>query len=197
MVNHNSASRNGEPYDKLITKRKFLPNPVTRYCTSELKIKVMKDFMLSIGHKYWVNYVGLRYDEPHRVARLSRAKDKERWDSEAPLHTEKRTVKDVAKFWENNSFDLKLPGINGKTPLGNCDLCFLKGKNTIMNIMKNYPEKAQWWMDQEKKQLGTKSKDGFKFRSDRPDYKTMLEISKSQLDLFDFDKSDDAWFCHD
>ena len=25
-VNHNSASRNGEPYDKLITKRKFLPN---------------------------------------------------------------------------------------------------------------------------------------------------------------------------
>lgn len=197
MVNHNSASRNGEPYDKLITKRKFLPNPVTRYCTSELKIKVMKDFMLSIGHKYWVNYVGLRYDEPHRVARLSRAKDKERWDSEAPLHTEKKTVKDVAKFWENNSFDLKLPGINGKTPLGNCDLCFLKGKNTIMNIMKNYPEKAQWWMDQEKKQLGTKSKDGFKFRSDRPDYKTMLEISKSQLDLFDFDKSDDACFCHD
>ena len=45
-LNHNSASRNGEPYDKLITKRKFLPNPVTRYCTSELKIRPMKEFML-------------------------------------------------------------------------------------------------------------------------------------------------------
>ena len=89
------------------------------------------------------------------------------------------TVRDVAKFWDNCDFDLRLPGIKGKTPLGNCDLCFLKGKNTIMNIMKNYPEKAQWWMDQEKKQLGDKSKDGFVFRHDRPDYKTMLEISKS------------------
>ena len=48
MVNHNSASRNGEPYDKLITKRKFLPNPVTRYCTSELKIKVMKEWKSAI-----------------------------------------------------------------------------------------------------------------------------------------------------
>ena len=174
-----------------------MPNPVTRYCTSELKIKPMKDFMLSQGFKYWVNYVGLRYDEPHRVARLSRAKEKERWDSEAPLYIEKKTVRDVAAFWENNDFDLRLPGINGKTPLGNCDLCFLKGKNTIMNIMKNYPEKAQWWIDQEKKQLGNKSKDGFVFRHDRPDYKTMLEISESQLDLFDFDKSDDVCFCHD
>ena len=110
----------------------------------------MKDFMLSQGFKYWVNYVGLRYDEPHRVARLSRAKEKERWDSEAPLHIERKTVRDVAAFWENNDFDLRLPGINGKTPLGNCDLCFLKGKNTIMNIMKNYPEKAQWWIDQDR-----------------------------------------------
>jgi len=196
-VNHNSASRNGEPYDKLIDKRKFLPNPVTRYCTSELKIRVMKDFMMSKGHKKWFNYVGLRYDEPHRVARLNRAKQKERWDSEAPLHTAKKSVKDVASFWEKNDFDLKLPGVKGKTPLGNCDLCFLKGKNTILNILKNYPEKAQWWMDQEKKQLGTKSKDGFLFRHDRPKYETLLEISKSQLDLFEFDKADDACFCHD
>ena len=196
-VNHNSASRNGEPYDKLINKRKFLPNPVTRYCTSELKIRPMKEFMMARGHKSWFNYVGLRYDEPHRVARLARAKDKERWDSEAPLHGAKKTVRDVAKFWDNCDFDLRLPGINGKTPLGNCDLCFLKGKNTIMNIMKNYPEKAQWWIDQEKKQLGDKSKDGFVFRHDRANYKTLLEISKSQLDLFDFDKSDDVCFCHD
>ena len=196
-VNHNSASRNGEPYDKLINKRKFLPNPVTRYCTSELKIRPMKELTMARGHKSWFNYVGLRYDEPHRVARLARAKDKERWDSEAPLHGAKKTVRDVAKFWDNCDFDLRLPGINGKTPLGNCDLCFLKGKNTIMNIMKNYPEKAQWWIDQEKKQLGDKSKDGFVFRHDRANYKTLLEISKSQLDLFDFDKSDDVCFCHD
>ena len=48
----------------------------------------------------------------------------------------------LQSFGKNNDFDLRLPGINGKTPLGNCDLCFLKGKNTIMNIMKNYPEKS-------------------------------------------------------
>ena len=47
-----------------------------------------------------------------------------------------------------------------------------------------YAEKIKI-LNQEKKQLGDKSKDGFVFRHDRPDYKTMLEISKSQMDLFD------------
>ena len=39
LVNHNSASRNGEPFEKLINKYGRLPNAIQRYCTGVLKIQ--------------------------------------------------------------------------------------------------------------------------------------------------------------
>lgn len=33
-VTFDTASRNGEPFEALIRKRQYLPNPVTRFCTS-------------------------------------------------------------------------------------------------------------------------------------------------------------------
>ena len=44
-VTYETAARNGEPFEELLDHRKYLPNPVTRFCTSELKIKVMYRFM--------------------------------------------------------------------------------------------------------------------------------------------------------
>ena len=32
-VTFETASRNGEPFEQLIIKKKYLPNPVTRFCT--------------------------------------------------------------------------------------------------------------------------------------------------------------------
>jgi len=36
VVQHDSASRKGEPCESLLRERKYLPNPVTRFCTTEL-----------------------------------------------------------------------------------------------------------------------------------------------------------------
>ena len=36
VVDHGTAARNGEPYEALLRERKYLPNPVTRFCTTEL-----------------------------------------------------------------------------------------------------------------------------------------------------------------
>lgn len=36
IVEHATASRNGEPYEALLRERKYLPNPVVRFCTTEL-----------------------------------------------------------------------------------------------------------------------------------------------------------------
>jgi hypothetical protein len=47
-VSHNSASRNGEPFKALIDKRGFLPNPVMRFCTQEMKVRPMQTLMLSL-----------------------------------------------------------------------------------------------------------------------------------------------------
>jgi hypothetical protein len=36
LVDHPTASRQGEPYEALLRERKYLPNPVTRFCTTQL-----------------------------------------------------------------------------------------------------------------------------------------------------------------
>lgn len=41
-VTYATASRNGEPFDALITAKKYLPNPMMRFCTIELKIRINK-----------------------------------------------------------------------------------------------------------------------------------------------------------
>lgn len=49
VVDHATASRKGEPYEALLRERKYLPNPVARFCTSTLKIRVMRDYARSLG----------------------------------------------------------------------------------------------------------------------------------------------------
>jgi hypothetical protein len=36
VVDHRTASRQGEPYEALLRERRYLPNPVTRFCTTQL-----------------------------------------------------------------------------------------------------------------------------------------------------------------
>jgi 3'-phosphoadenosine 5'-phosphosulfate sulfotransferase (PAPS reductase)/FAD synthetase len=192
QVTYETASRNGEPFEALLNKRKYLPNPVTRFCTSELKIKVMYRFMKNIkGHKDWFNVIGLRYDEPRRVA--SALKQYNVWTNLTPMNDAKHTVKDVSNFWKKQNFDLNLTNANGKTPAGNCDLCFLKGMDTTISILKERPHLADWWIKQEKK-FG--EHDGAKFRKDRPSYIELVDISHKKLTLFDDDELMTC-FCHD
>ena len=123
-VCYKTASRNGEPFEALLDHRKYLPNPVTRFCTSELKIKVMYRFMRKIkGYKDWFNVIGLRHDEPRRVA--SAMKQYEIWTNITPMFDAKHTVKDVSEFWKKQNFDLNLTNANG-----NSDLFFLKGMDS-------------------------------------------------------------------
>jgi len=145
-VGFNSASRNGEPFAALIKKREYLPNSVTRFCTSELKIRVMRDFAKSLGWKNWSNVIGLRHDEGHRVMKALAANDsgKQPWTSAMPMAKAKATRRDVMAFWAEQPFDLQL-----KSYEGNCDLCFLKGRNKLQALIRENPGMATWWAEQE------------------------------------------------
>jgi len=183
IVNHNSASRNGEPFAELISHRKMLPNPVTRYCTQELKIRIAKKYCKQIlGWKHWDNIIGLRADEPRRVSRATAPK-KEIFETLAPMAEAQHDVSHVFDFWKRQPFDLNLPNNNGKTPLGNCDLCFLKGASTIAGIVRDYPDLAKWWADMESEKAWDGSA-GHTFRKDRPSYQAMLDMSRTQGDFF-------------
>jgi len=141
-VSHNSASRNGEPFDCLIDARQTLPNVTWRYCTVEMKVKTIKRYLVHCGWENWINTVGIRADERHRV-KLSQDK---RWVNWYPLNDAKISKHNIAEFWSNNNFDLQV--IKGG---GNCDGCFLKSEATLAAMWKNYPDRMKWWSDAEKR----------------------------------------------
>lgn len=178
IVNHNSAARNGEPFEALIRKRNFLPNPVMRFCTTELKIRRMA--MFASRHKGWSSWasiVGLRADEMHRIERASErnALRKDPWFTVAPLGAANVTKADVLAWWSEQPFDLRLTvDSDGDTILGNCDLCFMKGRKKVERIMMARPGIGKWWLDQETFTLSTGKFDDTPvnalFRADRPSY---------------------------
>lgn len=145
-VGYNSASRKGEPFADLIAKKKYLPNAVTRFCTVELKIRVMRDFARSVGFERWNNIIGLRYDEGLRVMKALARNDegRERFQAVMPLSKAHVTKRDVMAFWQAQPFDLGLQSYEG-----NCDLCFLKSRAKLANIMRENPGVADWWIGQE------------------------------------------------
>lgn len=142
-VGFNSASRDGRPFADLIAVKRYLPNAVTRFCTSELKVRVMKWFMQAQGYEHWVNVVGLRYDESHRVAK-SRKPNKDCWTIALPLDDAKITNRMVRAFWAAQPFDLQLLPFEG-----NCDGCFLKARPKLWEIERTSPGTLKWWADME------------------------------------------------
>jgi 3'-phosphoadenosine 5'-phosphosulfate sulfotransferase (PAPS reductase)/FAD synthetase len=178
-VTFETASRNGEPFEALIRKKNYLPNPVTRFCTVELKIRTIHKYVKSLGWKHNENmdWVGIRADEQRRAAKIARER--------TPLVSAGITKADVGKFWAEQPFDLGLPNMNGVTMHGNCDLCFLKGGGQILSLIQEKPERGIWWAKMEALALALASRpDGAKFRKDRPGYAEMINFSKAQSQMF-------------
>tara|TARA_B100000963_G_C22068699_1_gene427121 strand:- start:70 stop:516 length:447 start_codon:yes stop_codon:yes gene_type:complete len=144
------------------------------------------------GYKTWVNVLGLRYDEPRRAISARNA-NYQVWENIVPLYDAQVTNEDVLEFWQKHNFDLQLNSIGGKTIAGNCDLCFLKSTQSITALLREKPDLADWWIDQESK-FGNQS--GAKFRRDR-DYIQLVELSKQGDMLIANDISTETCFCHD
>ena len=195
VVDFETASRNGEPFlDSIKQNGKFnLPNPVARFCTINMKIRVIHHFLKSLGWKHNENmdWVGIRADEQRRAAKIDR--------SRTPLVAAGITKEHVGAFWKNHAFDLKLPNNNGVTMHGNCDLCFLKPAHQIQSLIQEKPERALWWMKMEAHANSSNKTygDGAKFRKDRPSYAEMHKYALAQTDMFDKDEEGIACFCGD
>lgn len=185
VVSHRSASRAGEPFDALIAHRRRLPNPTMRFCTQELKIRPMREWMKSLGYEHWTMVVGIRADEPRRVARMEGLNDqaKERWTTVMPLARAGVTLADVDEHWRRQSFDLGL-----RPWEGNCDMCFLKSVGKRVRIARDRPDLVGWWDEHEQR-------NGQPFRRDTPSYAAIAMKARLPM-LFDATDLGDC-FCGD
>ena len=132
------------PFTEMLIKRKYkvIPNRVKRFCTDELKIKTCKRYLRSIGIRRFENFIGFRSDEPLMVKRRNQ-KFKNVIDK-FPLYEQGINKKMINDYFEKKPYNLEIPSI-----LGNCTLCFMKGKNAIMAILREYPELADEWINDE------------------------------------------------
>lgn len=166
------ASKNGEPFAALIAKRNYLPNPIARFCTSDLKVIPMKKYMADQGHAEFTAVIGLRADEPRRVAKLQNDPTR---DISMPLSDAGVDRETIIAWWKKQPFDLLLP--NDDPAFGNCDLCFLKGASRVERVIRAEPNRAEWWAEQE-------ASIGARFRKDRPTYRQLLTQITIQDELF-------------
>jgi 3'-phosphoadenosine 5'-phosphosulfate sulfotransferase (PAPS reductase)/FAD synthetase len=172
IVNHNSASRNGEPFDALIKKEMMIPNMHQKRCSIELKSKTAKRYLVSCGWKKWTSAVGFRNDERHRQPFSDN-----RQTGWLPLRDAGVSRHTVSAFWRSQKFDLRLPLIGGKTIGGNCDGCFLKSEAYLSALARDKPERAAWWEAHE-------AKAGHKF-SARYSRAELRDFMDRQGDAFD------------
>ena len=122
-----------------------VPNATTRLCTTEMKIRVIKKFMLAQGYAIWTNVVGIRADEPSRVAKM-RVQPPERWENAIPLADARVTLEHILAFWKKMPFDLQLahhPVLG--TYEGNCDLCHLKSDGKKVRVAEQHAGSVDWW----------------------------------------------------
>jgi hypothetical protein len=111
-----------------------------------LKIRTARRYLRSIGCKEYENFIGFRYDEKDRVAK--REQPLKTIYDKFPLFDDGTTKSKIDSFWNSKPYQLKIPRI-----LGNCVLCPLKGKNAIMAILREFPEFATAYIQDEQKSV--------------------------------------------
>jgi len=131
MVNFDTASRSGEPYEAVI--RKYgIPNQSFPHCTRELKAQPIAALIRTMGWKRGQYHIaiGIRADEAGRR------------DAQADKHSIVYPLidwwpyskQDVNKFWSKQPFRLRLAGYQG-----NCKWCWKKSTRKLLTIMDENP----------------------------------------------------------
>ena len=90
-----------------------------------------------------------------------------------PLFDDKIDKQQINAYWETKQYNLEIPSI-----LGNCTLCFMKGKNAIINILSAYPELAEQWIKDEE---NSKLNGGGHTYFEDITYKQLLAIAQNNL----------------
>lgn len=142
VIDFNSASRNGEPFEGVI-KKHGIPNQNAPHCPKELKRNPIRSYAKNeLNWKKYFTAIGIRTDEVDRMNANFR-KEKIFY----PLISVNPTTKsDINLFWSKQSFDLQL-----KSYEGNCKDCWKKSLRKLLTIAKEDPLAFEWTKEMEEK----------------------------------------------
>ena len=157
-VGINSASRNGEPLDRLIARKQALFSTLKgRWCTEKAKVETLIDYMATLGHcsGSFTEVIGFRADEYDRVVELPLKQRNVNRRFAFPMAKASVRKADIEAFWwgqgrtyetsiQPQGFDLEL-----RKGMGNCDHCpFLSDKARISRARRD-PTGLDWWAEKE------------------------------------------------
>ena len=131
IVNFETASRKGEPFEEII-KKYGIPNQVFPHCNRELKLAPIHSYIKnSLGWKEYHTAIGIRYDEIDRMV-----KDRVKKKIVYPLIQDIRMTKQKINFW----WSQQERRLNLKGYQGNCKTCWKKSFRNLYTIAKETPE---------------------------------------------------------
>ena len=197
----------GLPFEDIIDNKKaYLPNLMTRYCTTEMKMKpIFKWWQSEIGEVVEMR-IGYRANETKRVDRMvsqlnqngvsemhtvigrTKTGTRNRWGMipwrvpSFPLVGKGILQQDITDYWNNNrDVDFKQGYYN------NCVGCFHRNPLFLNKMAQEHPNKMEWFAKQEERTGNTFIK-GTQYK-DIIQYKPQAELS------FDDFSDCDSGFC--
>jgi 3'-phosphoadenosine 5'-phosphosulfate sulfotransferase (PAPS reductase)/FAD synthetase len=196
VVSRQTASTDGRPFEEFLEGlRRFrvevknlpavLPNGVQRLCTGHLKMRPSARFARDtwgVGPSGYECRLGLRADEQERIASAFKAKSHEAGRPVFPLDDAGVEKEDVAAFWAKQGWGLSL-----KSHEGNCDLCYMKRRNALTDLVRRGFGDVGWWR-------GWEAKTGARFRLERS-YRGLEAAARTELSLLPPDDYDNAITC--
>lgn len=153
LVDFDTLSMNSEPFESVIQHKnkgifEGLPTQESPYCSGSLKTIPCKKFCDEIfGVNNYVKAIGYRKEDmPKRITFAEAKMDNTRL---FPLLTDFVTPignLELNKWWVLQPFKL---GIHGK--FGNCELCWKKSDNNLIDNIRYGSRSIEWWRSMELK----------------------------------------------
>lgn len=147
----------GESFEKVMDQKKAIPNKMMRFCTYEMKIKPIFDYLYTHTALPVEMRIGYRYDEKDRADRASTriryslvgdiVRKKHSWNemewrkNSFPMIEDKVGHYHVQKYWKGKGFDFPEDS--------NCQHCFWKQDQQKRKNFDTNPSIMQWASIQE------------------------------------------------